>query len=178
MRRLLLAIAVVLILAAPASADVASPYTQSDPTGDVMRPKGDIRSITITNGPRIKLLVKAGAGTLPSDAVWHGAAGRTFIEWKLFIDPGPSVDWRIRLRSSSSGPIVRVFDAAGNEVACSILIAFLSEARYRLSFDDTCIEAPPAFRARATLAFDPPGTPGQTMDLAPNGAWTPNVARP
>jgi hypothetical protein len=175
MRRLLVTIVLVLAVASPAEANVASPFTRTDTIGDVGRPKGDITSITVANADTIKLVVRARERTLPSDPIWHDPDGGSFIAWRLYIDAGTSVDWRVRLRGSSTGPIVRVFDSTLHEVPCTIVIGFLSRNRYRLTFPNSCINEPLAFRARATLAIDPPGTPGLTQDLAPNNTTTPFV---
>jgi hypothetical protein len=81
----------------------------------------------------------------------------------------------MRLQSSTGGPVVHLFDDTGSEEPCSVVIGFLTGNLYRLSFSDDCIDAPGAFRARVYFGFDPAGPPGQTLDIAPNGASTPFV---
>jgi hypothetical protein len=178
-RRTLLGLTIVVMLLAmttPAGAVVPSPYTQADTVGDVARPKGDIRSLTVRVQDVMRLTIKVGEIALPTSGAWSNPTGNTFVEWRLFVDTGPSVDWRLVMESSVTGPVIFLFDATGSKAPCSVAANFLTNGNlYRLSFADTCIDEPAQLRARVRLGFDPAGPRGQTIDVAPNNASTPFI---
>lgn len=159
--------ATVPLLAAPVGA-AESPYTRSDPIGDVARPKGDIVSVKVVNGSTIRLTIKTSEGANPfTSAAWR--SGSTWINWDIYYGapyPFETPDFVVGAIGQPSGTPLAAVAAGDSTPRCLATFTFAAPRTYRVSFPSSCMVVTPSpFRFRVQYRFS---GGGGTYDQVPN----------
>ena len=171
------AVAVSLLAATPAHADVTSPYTRTDPAGDATIARGDIRAMTVAVRPdRVQVTVRVAEGhDVSATPSWQNPASRNKLD--IRIDAVGDARTDFRLIANSAG--VNVWAVPGGAHVCEAEGSQPSLDRIVLWAPRSCFGDTVGVRAWAELAWDRrPFGNVDSRDRVPNSGQTPLVLLP
>lgn len=161
-----MAAAAALLLAVPSPAGAAG-GAQTDGTGDVNDPRGDITQVTADwVGTTVTLTMQTTAAEAPGNANW--VDGDTGAYWFVKTDTGKRYDISFE-QFDSSGPESVTSDEATEDDLCENQ-ASVRDGAYVVELESRCLRDPGSFTVQGEMLYNDVAKKTDTADYAPDGA--------
>ena len=199
MRRLavaLVAVAVVTALAPAAQADGPLVVRGTDPAGDAVSPRGDLREWafffdSVKSRWNVKANVLNGENPVSAPS-WHNTDTRIRVFWDTdelmagaefrtdIYAAGTTAPFALEATTVSVATGLPAAPGCTTNAATGTgaTVKYQLPGTYRVKVPETCLVDQASVRIRYQMIFDPPPAGGGSTDRAPNAGWSPRLSTP